>query len=197
MKKNTLLAKRLAEILALLNQGQRLDVNQLAEEFGVAVRTIQRDIKERLEFLEWAESGPHYYRLNHQKFNLLNQQDIERFALFASISDLFPKIDRQFFQEKLAESIKVKGFQYEDISHLEQEFNLLKLAIEKHQIIHFQYTKSGQIQGKFYKIAPYSLINKNGIWYLIGTDNDKQKPFVLLKLQCREYWMKPLTLTRN
>ncbi|KMK51953.1 transcriptional regulator [[Actinobacillus] muris] len=182
MKKNTVLAKRLAEILARLNQGQRIDVNQLAEEFGVAVRTIQRDIKDRLEFLEWAESGPRYYRLNHHQFSLLNQQDIERFALFASISDLFPKVDRQFFQEKLTESIKVKGFQYEDIRHLEQEFNLLTQAIEQHQFIHFQYTKSGQIQGKFYKIAPYSLINKNGIWYLIGTDNDKQKTFCFTQI---------------
>ncbi|MDG6327524.1 HTH domain-containing protein [Glaesserella parasuis] len=58
MQKNTVLAQRLSEILSQLNQGKRIDINQLAEDFGVSVRTIQRDIKDRLAFLEWEESGP-------------------------------------------------------------------------------------------------------------------------------------------
>lgn len=183
MKKSVELAKRLSEILFLLNQGKRIDLNQLAEHFGVSIRTLQRDIKERLEFLEWEEYGNRYYKLNLQKLGILTPQDIERFALFASISQLFPKVDRLFYQEKLTESVQVKGFEYEDIHHLDKEFKLIQRAIETHQFIDFSYTKSGQIQAKFYKIAPHSLINKNGIWYLIGTDNDKQKTFCFTQMK--------------
>lgn len=183
MKKSVELAKRLSEILSLLNQGKRIDLNQLAEHFGVSIRTLQRDIKERLEFLDWEEYGNRYYKLNLQKLGILTSQDIERFALFASVSELFPKVDRQFYQEKLTESVQVKGFEYEDIRHLDKEFKLIQRAIETHQFIDFSYTKSGQIQSKFYKIAPHSLINKNGIWYLIGTDNDKQKTFCFTQMK--------------
>lgn len=182
MSKHTVLAQRLSDILVLLNQGNRIDANQLAEDFQVHIRTIQRDIKDRLTFLEWEENGPRYYKINRYKLGILTQQDIERFALFASISDLFPKVDREFFQEKLIESVKIKGFQYEDIRHLDKEFKLLKQAIEDRKFVHFSYTKNSQTQGKFYKIAPYSLINKNGIWYLIGTDDDKQKTFCFTQM---------------
>lgn len=182
MSKTKLLAQRLSDILVMLNEGKRLDTSALAERFDVNIRTIQRDI-ERLSLLEWEEKGPRYYKMNRQKSGILTAEDIERFARFASVAELFPQIDRDFYQEKLAESVKVKGFQYEDIRHLDTEFKLLKQAIEQHQFIHFQYTKSGQIQGKFYKIAPYSLINKNGIWYLIGTDDNKQKTFCFSQIK--------------
>lgn len=182
-QKNTVLAQRFCVILQRLNQGQRLDLNMLAEEFGVSLRTIQRDINERLAFLAWEEKGPRFYKLNTCQSNHLMQEDITRFAHFASISELFPRADRVFYEEKLNESIKVKGMEYEDIRHLEKEFQLLQQAISQHYYIDFSYTKSGQIQPKFYKIAPHSLINKNGIWYLIGTDNDKQKTFCFTQMK--------------
>ncbi|HGO5853263.1 TPA: helix-turn-helix transcriptional regulator [Mannheimia haemolytica] len=183
MKRSIALAKRFSEILFLLNQGLRIDLHQLAEHFGVSIRTIQRDINERFEFLEWEEKGPRFYKIKRDKFGLLNAEDIERFSRFASISNLFPKVDRTFYQEKLTESVQVKGFQYEDIRHLDKEFKLLQKAIETHQYIDFSYAKSGQIQSKFYKIAPYVLVNKNGIWYLMGTDNSKQKTFCFSQIK--------------
>lgn len=183
MKRSIALAKRFSEILFLLNQGLRIDLHQLAEHFGVSIRTIQRDINERFEFLEWEEKGPRFYKIKRDKFGLLNAEDIERFSRFASISNLFPKVDRTFYQEKLTESVQVKGFQYEDIRHLDKEFKLLQKAIEAHQYIDFSYAKSGQIQSKFYKIAPYVLVNKNGIWYLIGIDNGKQKTFCFSQIK--------------
>ena len=182
--KNSIRSKqRLVEILFILNEGERVDLQKMAEKFGMSLRTLQRDFNERLDFLDWEEKGPRYYKINRTKSGLLNQQDIERFALFASISDLFPKIDREFYQEKLTESVQVKGVQYEDISQLKKEFDLLKKAIDDHKMIDFNYTKSGQKEGKFYKIAPYSLINKNGVWYLIGTDEGRKKTFCFTQMR--------------
>ena len=182
--KNSISSKqRFVEILFILNEGERVDLQKMAEKFGMSLRTLQRDFNERLDFLDWEEKGPRYYKINRTKSGLLNQQDIERFALFASISDLFPKIDREFYQEKLTESVQVKGVQYEDISQLKKEFDLLKKAIDDHKMIDFNYTKSGQKEGKFYKIAPYSLINKNGVWYLIGTDEGRKKTFCFTQMR--------------
>ena len=182
--KNSISSKqRFVEILFILNEGERVDLQKMAEKFGMSLRTLQRDFNERLDFLDWEEKGPRYYKINRTKSGLLNQQDIERFALFASISDLFPKIDCEFYQEKLTESVQVKGVQYEDISQLKKEFDLLKKAIDDHKMIDFNYTKSGQKEGKFYKIAPYSLINKNGVWYLIGTDEGREKTFCFTQMR--------------
>ena len=182
MSKNTQLAQRFSEILYQLNQGKRLDTQALAAHFGVNLRTIQRDFNERLYFLEWEEQGPRYYKLNLQKLGVLTEEDIQRFAAFASISNLFPKLDRAFYQEKLTESVQVKGFQYEEIKHLKKEFDLLQKAINEYRLVDFNYTKSGQKEGRFYEIAPYSLINKNGVWYLIGIEEDRKKTFCFTQM---------------
>lgn len=183
MKKNVILAQRLGEILSRLNRGDRLDLHQLAEDFGVDIRTIQRDLRERLGFLEWSEYGPHFYQLNRQKMGLLTVEDIQRFANFASIADLFPQLDKQFFQAKLTESIEVKGFQYESIHHLKKEFEQVQEAVKNRQFIVFEYTKSGQLQGKCYQLAPHCLTNKNGVWYVIGTENNRQKTFCFSQMK--------------
>ena len=41
------LVYRLAQILVKLNQGEKLDPQALADEFGVNLRTIQRDLNAR------------------------------------------------------------------------------------------------------------------------------------------------------
>lgn len=163
MKRSQQLAQRLSQILARLNQGERLDITLLADEFGLSIRTLQRDINERLNFLEWEEKGGRFYKINQQKSGFLTEEDINRFALFASIADLFPKIDREFYQEKLTQSVQVKGFQYEDISGKEKEFDALNNAIKENLNISFKYTKKSTQETKYYQISPYSLLNKNGI----------------------------------
>ncbi len=41
---------RLAQILVKLNQGEKLDPQALADEFGVNLRTIQRDLNVRFGY---------------------------------------------------------------------------------------------------------------------------------------------------
>ena len=45
-QKHQKLAFRLSDILTRLNEGRRLSVSELAEEFKVSERTIQRDLNE-------------------------------------------------------------------------------------------------------------------------------------------------------
>ncbi len=175
-------AFRLSHILAKLNAGVRLDVHQLAEEFQVDKRTIQRDLNERLEFLTWKECGPRFYSIDKIRLGHLTKEDIERFARFCSIQDLLPEIDQRFYQKHLTQSVQIKGVQYEDISHLQAEFKTLEAAIEQHHYIEFYYVKSGQKKGDYYRVEPYVLINKIGVWYLIGVHNGKQKTFCFTQM---------------
>ena len=175
-------AFRLSQILAKLNAGLRLDVQQLADEFQVDKRTIQRDLNERLDFLAWQENGPRYYSVDQSRLGHLTQEDIQRFARFCSIQDLLPKIDQRFYQKHLTQSVQIKGVQYEDISQLQEEFRLLENAIEQHHYVEFYYVKTGKKKGDYYRVEPYALINKIGVWYLIGVHENKQKTFCFTQM---------------
>ncbi|WP_390903073.1 DeoR family transcriptional regulator, partial [Vibrio kanaloae] len=51
MKEHDKLAKRLGIILTRLNTGEKLHLEDLSREFGVARRTLNRDFNERLNYL--------------------------------------------------------------------------------------------------------------------------------------------------
>lgn len=174
--KNEKLAQRLADILIELNMHGQVDIKELADRFNIGERTLQKDLNIRLAFLDWEKAGPRYYSINQNQLGVFTQSDINRFARFASIQNLFPKLDREFFQKSLTESIKVQGFQYESIQQRQKEFKLLQQAIEHHQIVEFSYIKQGQSPSNR-TFEPYVLLNKNGIWYLIGLENGKEKTF--------------------
>lgn len=182
--KHEQLAYRLSRILHKLNTGERLDIRQLAEEFQTNVRTIQRDLNERLGFLAWNEQGARYYSLDKSKLGHLYPEDIERFANFCSIQDLLPKIDREFYQGHLTQSIQIKGFQYEDIKGKQHEFDTVHNAVKQNRRLRFNYRKAGREKGKYYTLEPYALINRNGIWYLIGIDCEagRQKTFCFTQM---------------
>lgn len=180
--KHDRLGFRLADILIRLNDGERVDTHDLAEHFGVSLRTIDRDLKSRLAFLAFTENGPRYYQVDKAKQGHLTRDEVQRFARFASIQDLFPETDRRFFQEKLQQSVTIKGFQYEDIRAKQSEFELITTAIEQGQFISFTYRKVSAQTEKTYRLAPYHLVNKNGIWYVVGLDDGKQKTYCFTQI---------------
>ena len=182
LRKHEKLAERLASILVELNTTGQIDINELADRFSIGIRTLQKDLNERLVFLNWEQNGPLLYRLNRAQLGVFTKEDIERFAHFASVQDLFPKIDREFFQHSLNESIAVKGLHYEAIQHRQQEFKQLQNAIEKHYVVQFTYQKLGTQNASNREVEPYVLLNKNGVWYLIGLENGKQKTFCFTQI---------------
>ncbi|MBH1957912.1 MAG: HTH domain-containing protein, partial [Burkholderiales bacterium] len=78
------IAYRLTEILRRLNEGEKLDPHALAEEFGVNLRTIQRDLNERFAFLE-LEKKEGVYSINRMRLGTLNFKDVQRFASLAGL----------------------------------------------------------------------------------------------------------------
>lgn len=184
LKKHERLAYRLSDILIKLNAGERLDILELAETYQVSIRTLKRDFQDRLTSLDFSEYGPRFYRLHPKKIGYLDITDIKRFANFASVQELLPQIDRDFFQQQLNQSILVKGFAYENISERNNDFKIINDAITEGHYIEFDYHKvsESRADSKHHYIAPYHLLNKNGIWYVVGQRDGQTRTFCFTQM---------------
>jgi len=173
------LVYRLAGILMKLNQGERLDACSLADEFGVSLRTIQRDLNIRFAYLPLQKDNGRYY-LDASFLGKLSNRDIKNFADLAGVRGLFPSLSdaflRDIFDQRIEPSFLVKGHHYEDLSGKDQLFRNVEKAIIESRHIHFQYRKQHEMK-KYSAVEPYKLLNHKGIWYLAGKDDDKLKTF--------------------
>lgn len=178
------LVRRLALILIKLNQGQKLDPKQLAEEFNVNMRTIQRDINERFSYLPLEKSLGQYH-LNPAFLGKLTLKDIDRFAALAGVSGLFPSLSDDFFREifdiRIQSALLVKGHHYEDLRGKEQGFKQLEQSIIARQRVGFDYLNTDS--SKSYLVEPYKLINNKGVWYLAAKHDGKVKTFSFSKIE--------------
>lgn len=138
------LAFRLTQILIWFNIGETLYPDQLAEEFAVNRRTIQRDINERFAFLpiEKKDGG---YSLQASYLGRLSFKDIGRFASLAGIQGMFPALTsdfiREMFDSRIQETLSIHGGNYEDIRDRIEPFRRLQKAIQGHRIVSFEYNK--------------------------------------------------------
>jgi len=175
---------RLAQILLKLNQGERLEPSALAAEFGVNLRTIQRDLNARFGYLPLIKTEGRYH-LDPTFLGKLNTRDIERFAGLAGIAGLFPSLSDDFlsdiFDTRIQSALLVKGHDYENLAGKEALFRQLELAIVSRRIIHFSYQKEHLSQA-YSNIQPYKLLNQKGIWYLVAKDAEKIKTFAFTKI---------------
>ena len=177
------LAWRLAAILQKLNQGERLQVNDLAEEFGVHKRTIQRDLLERFAFLP-LEKEDGLFALAPAYLGRITLRDIEHFAGLAGLNGLFPGLDTQFIRElfdsRLQDTFDIHGGNYENLQQRIGDFRALQQAINQRRMVRFCYRKPGG--DKWVEVAPYRLINHAGIWYLAAADEGRAKAYAFGKI---------------
>lgn len=179
------IAYRLSQILIKLNQGEKLAPCALAEEFGVHVRTIQRDLKVRLAYLPLTRRNG-VYQLESAFLGKLSFKDIERFACLAGIKGLFPLLSNDFLRDILDDRIQpawlVKNHDYEDLSHSKDIFKQLEQAIVRSRMIDLELRHEDKSK-RYEAVAPYRLLNIKGIWYLAAVHQGKYKTFGLGKLQ--------------
>ncbi|OIQ78914.1 hypothetical protein GALL_393660 [mine drainage metagenome] len=119
---------RLAHILAKLNQGQKLDPQELADEFNVTLRSIQRDLNDRFAFLSLQKVDGRYC-LQSRFLGKLTLRDVEQFANLAGVRGLFPSLSTEFlrdlFDSRIQNALLIKGHEYEDLGGKEITFNRL------------------------------------------------------------------------
>ena len=180
MDSHDTLSFRLADILVKLNNGEKLDPHQLAQEYKVNLRTIQRDLNERLGVLPLQhENG--LYRLESFYLGKLTLKDIKNFATLAGVSGLFPKLDTDFIRaildSTISQAYEVKGQSLEDVSHLKPLFEQLQTAILSHKECCFLY------KGTEHIVEPYKLIHHHGCWYIAASHNGVLKAYKLALLK--------------
>lgn len=179
-KSHDTLALRLSMILTKLNSGESFTAKELAEEFNVSARTIQRVIKERLSYIPIEKNGD-YYSMESYALGKLSFEDIKNFATLRGIKNLYPSLSNQFITDilnaKLNSAYLIKNQGFEDISLKKEWFETMSAAIIKKSPISFDYKDKSRI------VNPYKLINNNGIWYLLAHENDKLKTFTFSKIK--------------
>lgn len=179
------LVYRLAQILLKLNQGERLDPKALADEFGVNLRTIQRDLNVRFAYLPLQKTAGRYH-LDTAFLGKLTTRDIERFAGLAGVRGLFPSLSDDFLQDifdtRMQSALLVKGHNYENLAGKEQLFREVEKSIIARRQITFEYAKPEGLK-TYAAVSPYKLINSKGIWYLAALDGNKLKAFSFTKIE--------------
>lgn len=179
------LVYRLAQILVKLNQGEKLDPQALADEFGVNLRTIQRDLNVRFAYLPLQKTEGRYH-LDPAFLGKLSTRDIERFAGLAGVRGLFPSLSDEFlgdiFDSRIQTALLVKGHNYENLSGKEELFRQLERAIVARCHISFEYAKDEE-RKSYSTVSPYKLINHKGIWYLVARDGEKIKTFSFSRIK--------------
>lgn len=182
---------RLTTIICRLNIGEALDVKELAEEFGVTARTIQRDLNERLSHLpiERREADGRYHFIDNYRLRGTNEPDA------ALVADLIAAMVRNVDAEytKIADrllkgrSFSTSGFLFhlnlEDISSSGDIFRLLNQAVALRQKVGFTYINNQNVS-RNYTVHPYRLANLRGFWYLLAYDlnENRLKSFYLKKI---------------
>lgn len=180
MSRNELLAERITSILIKFNAGETCDLNDLAEEFSVNLRTIQRDVNVRLAFLPLIKEGSKV-SLEPSALGRLTISDIRNFANVCGIKELFPSLDNSFITAMLSNTFNssylIKGHNYEDKTDVQPLLTKFNDYIACNSLVNFHY------KGKEYEnVQPYKLVNAKGIWYLAAVDKNKLKTFHLAKI---------------
>lgn len=178
-KSHDKLSFRLGLILTKLNSGESFTAKELSEEFNVHIRTIQRDLNERLSYFPIEKDGD-YYSMEDYALGKLSFNDIKDFATLSGIKSLYPTLSNEFITDilnsKLNIAYLIKNQGFEDISLKTEHFETLSASIIKESPINFTYSQKNRV------VNPYKLINNNGIWYLLAEENDKLKTFTFSKI---------------
>jgi predicted DNA-binding transcriptional regulator YafY len=172
-------AQRLSHILGLLHQGDTIDKHQLAQAFGVDLRTIERDLSNRLQGI--AERDPKgRWQLTHSARSTIPARHLSDYARLAGTEHLFPDSSLRYLLKQLEtpelhRATQVQPVPQEDLRaqgpNVSEVFALLQNAIEQRHECEFHY------KGKSRHAQPYRLIHKNGVWYLAAVEGGKLKNF--------------------
>lgn len=179
-KSHDTLALRLALILTKLNNGESFTIKELSQEFNVSIRTLQRDINERLSYIPIKKVGD-FYSMESYALGKLSFKDIESFAALSGIKSLYPSLSNEFISDilnvKLNSAYLIKNQGYEDISNKRESFELISAAIIKNSPISYVYNNKNR------EVNPYKLINNEGVWYLLAEEKEQLKTYTFSKIE--------------
>jgi predicted DNA-binding transcriptional regulator YafY len=177
---------RLVNILSRLNDGEALSVKELAEEFGVSTKTIQRDFNERLISFPIYQDGKKWKMQDGYRIEKTNS--IEDSVVLDILEGLVDGSHGVFASKAKKLLSKIKNDEHnpiytkldlEDISDKLKEIQLLESAIKSKYTVSCLYEMDRD--KKKLDLKPLKIANYEGFWYLIALDsrNDKLKKYYL------------------
>lgn len=159
------LAFRLSLIISRLVAGETLYVRMLAAEFGVSVRTLRRDFRERLMYLD-LDYQRGYCRLRAGASGAQGELDVLTFAHRTGLAGLFPGFNRRLVNLLLnCEDAPCLTGDVLSISNPSASLSFYRLI---KAIITCQRVTLLTDGDRCERLAPYRLIAQQGIWYLVG-----------------------------
>ncbi len=175
------LAQRLSGILARLHQGEALDKHQLVREFDVDVRTIERDLNQRLEGIA-ERNAEGLWQLAQAWRSTVPTSRLHDYARLTGTERFFPDTSLSYLLTQLQtpesrRATHVQPTPQEDLGAQGLHFALLQAAIEQHRECRFTY------KGKPRHAQPYRLIHKTGVWYLAAEEGGRLKSFSVRRIE--------------
>lgn len=176
---------RLTIILQRLYEGETLGVSELAEEFNVSTKTIQRDFNERLlrfpihkEGRKWRMEKGHSIEKNRSIEEELILDVLGEIA--NGVGEIFGSKTKNLFSklQNSNENPIYSKIPIEDITGKADLFRLLQDAIAHQKSIGFSYNQKNRV------VHPYKIVSFEGYWYLYGkeVESDKLKTYYLKEI---------------
>ncbi|ENZ8012139.1 helix-turn-helix transcriptional regulator [Klebsiella pneumoniae] len=179
------LAVRLSLIISRLVAGETLDMQKLATEFDVSVRTLYRDFRERLIYLD-LECHQGCYRLRTGA-GPQGELDVLTFAHRTGIAGLFPGLDRRLVSLLL--NCEGAPCLIGDAVSAGSPATPLSFYRLVQAITTCQRVTLLADGNHCERLAPYRLIAQQGHWYLIAEHNNHPAVFALSDI----HLVQPLT----
>lgn len=178
---------RLNTIIARLNDGEALSVKELAEEFNVSDRTIQRDFNERLMTLYPIYQDKKKWKMQ-DGFKIEKSTNVEDIIVLDILEKLTDGLGTRFSVKAKSLLSKIKN---EDFNPIYAKLNMedigtsfgmmaqLEDAIKQKKVINSLYDFGDQTREL--NLKPLKIANFEGFWYLIALDgrNDLLKKYHL------------------
>lgn len=169
---------RLVTILKALYEGRELSVKELAEEFGVSTKTVQRDFNDRLSGLPIEKVG-HKWRMKPEhaigKETLTQHERLTLDLLHGLSGNLGPDFSKD--ASRLLERLRIASFppiyarlNMEDISHKAEAIALLEQAIGWGRQVRCLYAVGSGKNKITLTLQPLKLACFEGFWYLLAID---------------------------
>jgi len=165
---------RLTTILAKLNDGEALSVKELAYEFNVSTKTIQRDFNERLTIFPIYQDKRKWKM--QEGFKLEKSNSLQEELVLDIMEKMTENIGGKFAttSKKLLAKIKNNDFNpiytklnIEDISEKFSEIQIIEKAIKDKVELDCSYKNDRE--GVFdATLQPLKIVNYEGFWYLVA-----------------------------
>lgn len=173
------LAVRLSLIISRLVAGETLDLRALAMEFGVSVRTLRQDFRERLMYLDLEYRKGRCRLLSGSRQRELA---VMTFARQSGVEALFPDMDNHLVSSLLSGSGESPCLIWQGTAQVSSPdsgiFTRLVSAVSEHRKV----TLLGN-GCRCTGLAPYRLVLREGKWYLTGEHQARIAVFPLTDIR--------------